>query len=317
MFSSTVVDDLRDLGLWFSVGLNDQFTVLILHDRIRSRSTRIVQRLSQFLFFLNHQVFSTGLFTSLLFLLMLFFSFSSVIGCGGLLLSFNLLSTHCCNWVGLVNDLGQELQETQLHDFRVKALRSFHRRERHVGIKSVIIQGFHGNEAMVGALKVELFAHGLFRERFHRHACTLFTPAIQQAKVEADPTSIFTDDQFDLTQTGFIQAGHRREVTALAQPHEEVEQVQTLTTVEYLHQRRSHAPFSFTQVRQRWQRLRHIEQDDVMSLVRSLELVETFPLGSPEVTPVPPTTQCRPLVLVHVPNHGVVDYEHVQGFFSY
>ncbi|MNF46320.1 hypothetical protein D3C84_355820 [compost metagenome] len=53
-----------------------------------------------------------------------------------------------------------------------------------------------------------------------------------------------------------------------------------------------------------------------MSFVIRLELIETFPLSRPEVTPVPPATQGRPLVLVHLSDHGVVDYEHVQGFFS-
>ncbi|MNF46319.1 hypothetical protein D3C84_274820 [compost metagenome] len=164
VFGSAISNDLRDrFDLGLVARLNDQLTVFVSHLCVVVRSGWFVQGLGQFFLFFHEQVFSTVLFQRLL-LLLLFFSFLfCIVSSRGLLLGLDFLSRDHLDWVGLVDDLGEQLQEPHLHDLRIKALTGFHR-DAHVRIKGVIPCRFHGDVALVSVFEVEVFTHRLFNE---------------------------------------------------------------------------------------------------------------------------------------------------------
>ncbi|MCY1360074.1 hypothetical protein D9M69_466820 [compost metagenome] len=217
--------------------------------------------------------------------------------------------------IGLINDARQHTKKADLDDLRIETRGSFHRRI-HVFIEGFIPHFFHGYVAGVFAVEVELHFRITECQRFHRYTSVFFSPAIEQAQVDGHDPGLTTNHEIDLIKTRIIKTTHRAATTILTQPNPHVEKIQPLTRVEDLHQHRCHAALSLTQVAQCWQGVRDVENDDMVTFVLSLELVEPFPLGAAQVLPIPPATQCRPLVFVHVTDHRVVDHDHVQQLFS-
>ncbi|MNZ40312.1 hypothetical protein D3C78_578260 [compost metagenome] len=260
-------NDLQVLFLFRRAFFNDQFTVFVREDGVIGGLGWSVERFRQLLFLVHQQLICTGLSQQLLFGRLIFFLLGSSFFSLSVSLLFYHLFSSTLDSVGLVDHLGQHLQETKLDDLGVQTLRGFHRDIDDVLIEGVIAQCFHRSITQVGLFEVELRADGLLQEGFSRHTCASFTPAVQLTEVQGDEARVPTDKQIDLVEVRVLQPVHRSVMAILTQPHEEVEQIQTFAGIENLHQSRGHATFCFTQIGQGRQGVRYVEDDDVVTFV--------------------------------------------------
>ena len=114
-------------------------------------------------------------------------------------------------------------------------------------------------------------------------------PAIHLTQVQHDPPSILAEYDVGGVEFLWVQPIHRRGFAVRSQPGEEVQDIQSFTAVERLGQFRGHARFSATQLRQARQDHRHIQDHEVMTRMRGVQVADGVPLGLTDVLPEPIT----------------------------